>query len=167
MKIRKAEISDAEAILKVSVETWHTVYKNVVPDELLAKKNYTPERVENWRLRIKETLSGASALYVVENDAGKVVGFVWGGASRDGNVLASLELYAIYVLPEYHKQGYGRALLEVFHKYAAGNFYLFALKDNYLGKGFYTKMGGVRKAEYDRKFEIYGVPIDEICFFYD
>lgn len=168
MKIRKAEISDAEAILKINIETWHKAYKGLVSDEALAKHTYSPERAERWRGHIKNTLSGGTALYVAENEAGKVIGFAWGGVSRDKDVPRHMELYAFYVHPDEQKKGYGKGLFEAFRKYAAGHFYLYMLKDNQKSSGFYQRMGGALKPEYAKEKEIFGeAGLKEVCYFFE
>lgn len=167
MKIRKAEISDAEAITKINTDTWQDAYKGILPQEILAQRVYSPERVERWRNHIKKTISGGTAIYVAENDEGKVVGFAWGGVSRDNNIPRNMELYAFYVRPEEQKKGYGLALFEAFKKYAAGNFYAYMLKDNNHADRFYRKMGGITMPEYYKgKERSTPIGIEEICYFF-
>ena len=52
MKIRKAEISDAEAIMKINVETWQQAYRGLMPDDVLEQRVCSPERAEKWRKNI-------------------------------------------------------------------------------------------------------------------
>lgn len=168
MKIRKAEISDAEAIMKTNVDTWQSAYKGLMSEEVLAKHICSPEKAERWRQHIKNTFSGGTALYVAENNSGKVVGFAWGGVSRDADVPRNMELYAFYVHPDEQKKGYGKGLFEAFRNYAAGHFYLYMLKDNQKNSGFYQKMGGTLKSEYAKEKKIYGdAGIKEICYFFE
>lgn len=168
MKIRKAEISDAEAIMKINVDTWQQAYEGIIPAAVLVQRRCSPERAENWRKNIKKTISGSSAVYVAEDNSGNVIGFVWGGLSRDREIPRHLELYAFYVHPKAQKNGYGKALFEAFRKYAAGKFYLYALQENVNAEGFYKKMGGVLMPEYTKDSPCAGgKPLKESCYFFE
>lgn len=168
MKIRKAEISDAEAIMIINVDTWQQAYRGILSNEILDQRCCSPERAENWRKRIKDTLNGSSAIYVAEDDSGKVIGFVWGGVSRDKDVPRHLELFAFYVHPLAQKKGYGRALFDSFKKYATGKFYLYALQDNLKAEDFYKKMGGVLMPQYTKDSPHSGhQKLKEICYFFE
>lgn len=166
MKIRKAEISDAEAITKVHINTWQQAYKGIISEEVLAQKSYSPEKVEHWRNHIKKTISGGTAVYVSENEEGKVSGFAWGGISRDDNIPRHMELYAFYVRPEDQKKGHGQALFDAFKKYAAGKFYLYTLDGNASAISFYQKMGGDAKKEH-LKASHFAPNAKEICYFFE
>jgi Acetyltransferase (GNAT) family. len=50
-------------------------------------------------------------VYVAENKSGKIVGFAAGGRERMGKYMYQGELFAIYILEEYQRQGIGRQLL--------------------------------------------------------
>ena len=145
MKIRKAEISDAEAIMKINVDTWQQAYRGLMPDDVLEQRVCSPERAERWRKNIKKTLSGATAIYVAEDENGRLAGFVWGGESRDGNVPRHIELYAFYVHPEAQKKGYGKALMQYLARQAVeqkcGRFEWVVLEWNKPAIGFYEKVG--------------------------
>lgn len=168
MKIRRAEISDAEAIAKVSADTWQQAYRGIMSDEILAERRCSPERIESWRRRVKDTLNGATAIYVAEDENGKVVGFAWGGVSKDNQVPRNMELYAFYVHPNFQKKGYGQALFETFRKYSTGRFYLYALQDNKKAADFYQKMGGVLMPEYAKDSPHSGhQKLKEACYFFE
>lgn len=167
MKIRKAELSDAEAITKISADTWQDAYKGILPQTILSQKVYSQERVECWRERIKKTISGGTAVYVSENSDKKIVGFVWGGVRRNHKIPRNMELYAFYVHPDAQKKGHGQALFEMFKKYAAGDFFAYMLKDNRKTDRFYRKMGGITMPQY-YKVEESGIQkgIEEVCYFF-
>ncbi|WP_085507333.1 GNAT family N-acetyltransferase [Thalassobacillus devorans] len=106
MKIRKAAVTDAKDVAKVQVGSWHSTYKNIVPDEYLNNMSYE-SREEKW----KEIIS-SQPVYVAENDDGKIIGFSNGGAERTGKYPAfGGELYAIYILKEHQRKGLGKQLL--------------------------------------------------------
>lgn len=39
IKIRGSKINDAPSIAKIHVESWNTIYKNIVPDEYLRSRH--------------------------------------------------------------------------------------------------------------------------------
>ncbi|KAF0820926.1 MULTISPECIES: hypothetical protein [unclassified Cytobacillus] len=47
MKIRAAELSDAEGIAKVHVDSWRTTYKDIIPENFLENLSYQ-SREELW-----------------------------------------------------------------------------------------------------------------------
>ncbi|WP_319418044.1 GNAT family N-acetyltransferase [Virgibacillus necropolis] len=98
MKIRKATMPDAEGIAKVHVDCWRTTYATIIPDEHLNKLSYE-RREELWKNNISN-----GDVFVVENEAGDIVGFSSGGKERTGKYPNYTgELYAIYILKEYQK----------------------------------------------------------------
>jgi GNAT superfamily N-acetyltransferase len=109
MTIREACLEDAAGIAKVYVDGWRTTYPGIVSDEYLANMSY--ERYTNHWARILSTSDGF--IYVAEDEAGNVVGFIWGGPEHNGDSLYKGELHAIYVLKSHQGQGLGRSLTRV------------------------------------------------------
>jgi GNAT superfamily N-acetyltransferase len=110
MSIRVAHPTDAFAIARVQVDSWRTTYVDIVPAAYLAGLSYEPQG-QFWEY-IVSTLSGAAAVYVAESATGQVVGFAASGPERSGNGVYQGELYAIYLLAAYQRQGLGRQLTE-------------------------------------------------------
>lgn len=107
MEIRRAHIDDSFAVAKVQVDTWHTTYTNIIPDEYLAQMTY-----ENREKQWMEIITNQD-VFVAENNQGQIVGFSNGGIERTGNYPEYTgELYAIYILEEYQGKGIGKLLLE-------------------------------------------------------
>ncbi|WP_010676680.1 GNAT family N-acetyltransferase [Bacillus timonensis] len=106
MKIRKAILCDAKGIAKVHVDSWKTTYSGIVPDEFLQQLSY--EAKENmWKKGIPN-----GHVFVGENEQGEIVGFACGGKERSGSYENYHgELYAIYILQEYQRQGLGKRLV--------------------------------------------------------
>ncbi|MBM7579122.1 GNAT family N-acetyltransferase [Jeotgalibacillus terrae] len=106
MNIRKATPQDAAGIAKVQVDTWRTTYRGMVPDDYLDQMTYS-RREEVWGKIIED----GQIVYVAE-DNGEVVGFANGGEERSNKYSGyDGELFAIYILESYQRQGLGRKLI--------------------------------------------------------
>jgi GNAT superfamily N-acetyltransferase len=86
-----------------------------------------------------------SVFLVVEDESREVLGFVYGGPAREAAYGRAGELYAMYLLKQFHGRGIGRALFEAFREElrgaGMGDFYSMVLQGN-PSRGFYLKMGG-------------------------
>lgn len=161
--VRSATPEDAEGIAFVHVNAWKETYRGLMPDSVL--DGLTVElRTEQW----KNTLSSPDDIYyltlVAEKD-GKIIGFANYGREREGDPEHLGELYAIYVLKEFHGQGIGRLLI---HEVAQGlkaigimSMLVWVLTDNSYQK-FYERMGGVFLRE--KLFEIGGETLKEKAY---
>jgi ribosomal protein S18 acetylase RimI-like enzyme len=144
MHIREATLDDVPGIARVHVDTWRTAYPGIVPAEHLAGLSY--ERSEaRWReFAFRE---GSPSLVFVAEDAGQIVAFASGGPERDGIPGYDGELYGLYVLATYQRQGIGRALtLTVARRLVADGFkamVIWVLKDNFKARAFYEALGGM------------------------
>lgn len=108
MAIRMATVADVAAIARVHVESWRTTYKGIVPADFLASLTYA-QREPLWR-EVLSKPAGASLVYVAEDARGDIVGFASGGRERSRDPVYSGELYAIYLLERWQRQGLGRQL---------------------------------------------------------
>ena len=109
---RPAVIEDAPAIAQVHVESWKTTYKGIFPKSLLDRLSVS-DRTSFWN----ETLAKPSARFVTLvacDEAGRVVGFVCGGAERTGQLGCDGELQAMYLLEGVQRQGLGTLLIRRF-----------------------------------------------------
>ena len=99
VRIREANPADAGPMARVHVDAWRTAYAGIVPAGHLDGLSYG-ERESRW----KEILTKGQARHnlVAETGAGEVVGFAGGGPEREGTPDYRGELYAIYLLDEYH-----------------------------------------------------------------
>jgi GNAT superfamily N-acetyltransferase len=103
--IRAATTEDAGAIAHVHVESWRTTYAGIVPDAYLAGLD------EMLRTKLWHEWLTRSALVLVAERDGKVVGFAHAGTNREPLEDCDGELYSIYLLRESQRHGAGTALL--------------------------------------------------------
>lgn len=107
MQIRPSEEMDARSISSVYVRVWKDTYLSLVPFGYL----YAMSVSELEKGFISDLRSRQVICYVAE-DADKVVGFVSGGYERQGDDIYTGEIYALYVLKNYQRQGIGTDLVE-------------------------------------------------------
>ncbi|GGF16275.1 N-acetyltransferase [Halobacillus andaensis] len=113
-QLRVAKFEDAEQIANIHIQSWKSTYKDLIDEQDLS--NITLEnRVALWETILKSPINGQIA-YVIENDDGQVVGFVSGGKERTKKYSYDGEIYAIYMLDNYQRMGYGSMLLSTFAK---------------------------------------------------
>ena len=163
MRIREATLDDVPGIARVHVDTWRTAYPGIVPAEHLAGLSY--ERSEaRWREHAFR--EGSPNLVFVTEDAGHIVASASGGPERDGLPGYDGELYGLYVLAAYQRQGVGRALmLTVARRLVADGFkamIIWVLKDNLKAQAFYEAMGGVPVSE--KTITIGGAELIEVAY---
>jgi ribosomal protein S18 acetylase RimI-like enzyme len=109
LKIRKADIEDAEAIAAVHVETWQNAYLGLIPDSYLQSLSID-QRAITWRENLQNQHSTSHIL--VAELADQIVGFIGVGANRDEDAAANIaEVFSIYVDPESQGFGIGSSLL--------------------------------------------------------
>ncbi|MGX9134986.1 N-acetyltransferase family protein [Rummeliibacillus sp. JY-2-4R] len=129
MRIRRANIWDAEGIAKVHVDSWKTTYKGIIPDNYLDSLSYE-NRTELW----KQNIIKDNYVIIVENGQGKIIGFAdaW---KRETNIEENTcDLTSIYLLEEYQGTGIGKALLRElfihFKKMGYSKIFVDVLEDN-------------------------------------
>jgi L-amino acid N-acyltransferase YncA len=151
-------VDDADAIERVRTDTWRDTYRGLMPDALLDGLGYDATR----RREVMSAMPSHQFVLVAENE-GNVVGFCIGGPSRTPDDAFGGEVYAIYVLPEHHGHGGGRALLETAMTELVGRGFrsmiVWVLRDNAPSRRFYERMGGVHLRDEERELE--GVRIIE------
>lgn len=163
MRVRTATCADTEPISRVHVRSWQTSYRGIVPDGVL--DSLTPDqRLPLWR-RLLCGGNGGWPVFVAEEDE-RVVGFVSGGAEREGTPGYDGELYAIYLLEEAKGHGAGRLLFRAMADALAGaglrSMLLWVLADNRAARGFYEHLGGVLAGSHP--YEIGDVTLEEVAY---
>ena len=115
MRVRVAQVADAEGMTSVHVRGWQAAYDGLMPAGYLAAMDPAdPERVANRRRHLTDY--AGVCVYVAEDETDGVVGFVNAGPYRTDkegdDVTGGGEVYAIYVAPERLGTGAGRALMD-------------------------------------------------------
>jgi GNAT superfamily N-acetyltransferase len=80
-----------------------------MPAKFLADLSYE-ERETKW-VKILSNITQDNFTYIAENEIGQIVGFADGGKERTGDRIYQGELYAIYILEKYQRQGLGHRLI--------------------------------------------------------
>lgn len=147
--IRPATESDFAAIGHIHVDGWRAAYRGIMPDDFLAGLS-SEQRAAGWAAFVKRDPRG---LLVMVRDAA-VVGWVAFGENREG-LVATGEVYALYVAPASWRQGCGRELLAAAERELQSRgcdaVVLYVLERNTFARAFYHRMGytddGGRKVE--------------------
>jgi GNAT superfamily N-acetyltransferase len=147
MIIRPATIDDAEAIAHVHVEAWRTAYRRIVPEEYLDRLS-KEDRKNRWVTSLGDR-SSKGFTFVAESD-GEIVAFAGAGPERKNDPDYAGELYAIYLLDTFQRQGIGTALLRTVMTRLAElgmqSMKVWVLRDN-PARAFYERHGGVLVGE--------------------
>ncbi len=160
--IRRARPADAEAVARIYVESWRDTYPLVLPARLLSNMTVGGQSAR-WRNAI--AIAAREAVYVAEDDKGRLLGMTSMGRARDSGLGYDSEIYTLYVDPAVTGRGIGRALL-------AGAFSALSERGHtrcviwaHAGnpaRFFYERMGGRLVAE--RTTSMMGVPVPEAAF---
>lgn len=142
MNIRPATLDDPEGLARVHVDTWRAAYRGIVPDATLDGLSYA-RRAEQWReILLRAT---GTAITLVAEDDGQVVGFASAGPARMGPESYDGELWGLYVRPEYQGRGLGRQLTVAAAEWLRAVGYrsmlVLVLTDN-PARAFYEHLGG-------------------------
>ncbi|AWB46881.1 GNAT family N-acetyltransferase [Paenibacillus sp. CAA11] len=158
--IRQASEADIQGIAEVSVASWKSTYRGMVPDSYLDKISIE-QRAKIWEKALCDPQSTTIVL-VAEDDTGRIVGFCSGGPNRDAAYKAEGELYAIYLLQEAQRNGLGTQLVQQLLRLLRGAGYgsclVWALSQN-TAVSFYEGLGAVRVGQ--GELEMDGVKLME------
>jgi ribosomal protein S18 acetylase RimI-like enzyme len=156
---REATVSDCVAVARTHVESWRQSFVGIVPQTFLDKMS-----VENRSKAFEKRFSEDSYKMYVAEERG-VIGFVDFGEPREIIDTYEAELFAIYLLPEFHRKGIGGRLFNLCIDNLVMNgkssMYLFALEVSQY-KSFYEKKGG--KVVGRKQIEIESIMFDELVY---
>jgi ribosomal protein S18 acetylase RimI-like enzyme len=142
VRVRRARQADAAGIARVHVESWRDTYRGIIPAAYLANLSWE-QQTREWRRHL--TVAG-NASFVAESDRDGIVGFANGGPERSGRSSRYFaEIYVLYLLKEYQRQGLGRDLVAAFAReiMAIGlwSMVIWVLAEN-TSRSFYEALGG-------------------------
>lgn len=148
--VRRAEISDAEAITAVHDAAWRQAYSGIIPAKELTRM--IMRRGPRWWGR--SIRRGASIL--VLEAGGEIAGYASFGPNRARDLAQKGEVYEIYLKPEYQGVGLGSRLFLAARKELIragyGTMVVWALADNDGACRFYQNAGGRRVAKASERF---------------
>jgi len=158
--IRSAQPDDQGALAALHAEAWRYAYRGIIP-------GLTLERMIARRGPARWASKGASGFrMLVMEFGGRIVGYTQYGPCRLGGRLRIGEISELYVKPECHGAGFGRALFDAARQRlaAAGlsGLLVWALAENDLACGFYQAIGG--QPRFRAVERLGGVPLVKIGF---
>jgi ribosomal protein S18 acetylase RimI-like enzyme len=161
-KLRPATADDAQAIAQVHVTSWQHTYAALLPQTVLANLSVAQRQVQ-WLQWLTDPQPD-HVLWVAEQED-QIGAFVCAGPERTQHPTLHGEIYAIYLLPAWQRQGIGRALWQAAcaQLQAAGlsGIRVWVWRDN-PAVAFYVAQGGLLEAV--RTVAIYGVEVPEISY---
>ena len=166
MIIREAKLSDAAAIAQVHFDTWQTTYHGLLPDNYIDKRSYE-KRKNYWEnsLSINTEKETNYFTYVAENPDREIVSFIDGGLERSNNSIYQSEIYALYILAAYQRQGIGRNLVKriasQLSKSSLTSILVWVLKDNPAVE-FYQALDGQNVAH--KLIEVNSIEFVEVAY---
>jgi len=140
-------MEDVPAVARIHIASWQTAYRGILPDEFLDQMmDRLPNRIARWEEGMRNPESPGFATFVAEHPTAGIIGFVSGGAVRQGRDGFRGELGGIYLLAEHRRCGLGRRLFAtcVEHLRTLGHvdMMLWVLEANHAARRFYEAMGG-------------------------
>lgn len=158
VSVRRALPNDAPHIARVHAEGWRTSYTGMIPESAFAGRGYG-DRLRQWCARLSSQSLDEHVFVAVAGDG--VAGFVYGGPTGWPELPYDGELYAIYVLPEYHGKRIGSTLFRVLARtlgalgYASMILWVVAANPSCR---FYERMGGIVVARHEEQLGDAAVP---------
>lgn len=147
--VRKARLDDAEALVRIFRETWHSAYNGIIPTLHLARLIQRRD-VAWWRASIR----AEKHLFVLEV-ATKIVGYASCGPARNKKSKHG-EIYELYITPLYQGMGLGEHLFEACRHQLdidqLEGMIVWALEDNVSAQDFYWRQGGRPKGKSRESF---------------
>ena len=162
--IRKATLSDCEAIGHIHTISWQQSYKGIIPQDYLDNLSEAERATQCYKIMSSPE---SDSLYLVAEQNGTIIGFgVFGPLRYSETEEEETELYAIYLLDEVKGTGIGVALAQAIAQELISQNYnsmmLWVLKDNPRAIKFYERLGGVKgRSEIS---DIGGKDLEEIAY---
>jgi L-amino acid N-acyltransferase YncA len=110
VRIRPGTPEDIEEISRVYAEAWRSTYEDIAPEPFV--KGMTAGAAAQIFRDSLQPNEFSYFFHVAVGPSGRLVGFCDGGKERSHPENGLGELYAIYILKEFQKQGVGRELFD-------------------------------------------------------
>ncbi|WP_035673294.1 GNAT family N-acetyltransferase [Flavobacterium sp. 83] len=150
IEIRKATLTDLEAIQKISTQTFTETFAAVNTPENIA--NYVADSFNSEQLTSE--LNNANSLFYLATASNEIVGYLkvnFGDAQTEMINKNALEVHRIYVSKAFHGKNVGQLLIDEVKKIALKTdvdyIWLGVWEENHRALRFYTKNGFV---EFDK-----------------
>lgn len=163
IQIRPAILKNAEQITLVHVQSWQQSYRSILPSSFLDTISH-----EEWLKRRRAILEGEKVICLVAELENSIIGFCDAGAAR-GEGRAQGEVYALYLLETYKRQGVGEKLFfaakQALQVKGLLPFIVWVFKENISARNFYEKQSGVMVDA--KMISVAGQYYEEVCYFFD
>ena len=166
---RPAVGADADQMGLVMVESFLAAHRGQMPEAAYRKRvaEWTPEvSAQAWGRALAELADGRAqrdVLLVAEDDGGRLLGIVSGGAAEEELSTGAAEIGALYVSPVRQREGIGRSLLRAaaagLAEHGFTELRISVLTANLPARAFYEAMGGRAVGEGTVDEEGYLLPI--------
>ncbi len=164
MRIRPGTEADIPEVSRAYAESWRTTYQGLVP-EAFVRGMTAPGAAKIFEDSLKPN-AYAYFFHVAQTPEGRIVGFADGGKERSRPESGEGELYAIYLLKEFQKQGIGRKLfdaaVESLLKSGIPSMVVWVLEQSPYRK-FYETLGGELRPE-TKRLEAAGSSLQLVCY---
>ncbi|HEV2071700.1 MAG TPA: GNAT family N-acetyltransferase [Acidimicrobiales bacterium] len=110
MRVRQATSGDTHAIAEISVRSWQVGYAGQVPQAYLDGLKVT-HRGQAIQAMLARSSGPSRGFFVAENTSGRVLGFANVRPSEENLGSGEGELQALYVHPDFWRQGVGSELM--------------------------------------------------------
>ncbi|MGX2948640.1 GNAT family N-acetyltransferase [Frederiksenia canicola] len=137
MHIRRALLSDAQALSHLLAKVWRVAYQGIFPQNFLDNI-----QEDGWTVGFQQSLDNPDVQIFVAEEGKQLVGMIAFGKGRNSELDIENEIYALNVLPEFQQQKIGSTLMQLaFAKMADKPIYLKVAVKNELAQRFYLKHG--------------------------
>ena len=142
LTIREAEPSDAAQIAQVNHEAWLSTYRGILTEAYLESRSLD-DQVQIWQSTLAQPSPSENRFVALAGS--QVIGYCGGGRNPDTRSPFQSELFGIYLLQEYQRQGVGHQLVHVLARWLqkqGSKSMLVWVMDKNPYRRFYEKIGG-------------------------
>jgi len=143
--IRNANESDIPRIAEIHICGWRYAYRGLINDTELFSNRLVAKSILNIEKKYKDGIN----IIIYEDESDQILkGFAFHGPARDDDRKTSYEVYALYIQPEFTRNGIGYELMQKAIEIAISKKFpeiiVWVLEKNIRGMNFYIKNGFIR-----------------------